>query len=122
VDHDELRRLAAGEWIEIGAHTVTHPRLPRLSRDQQLAELRASKLELERLLEGPVRSFAYPHGAFDLTSVACVREAGFACAVTIEPGAAASGTPALELPRFGVSDSPGSAFSKWLDGVFRPNG
>ena len=49
--------------ISLGAHTVTHPDLSRLSADRCERELRDCRNEIEQRLGKPVRSLAYPYGA-----------------------------------------------------------
>jgi peptidoglycan/xylan/chitin deacetylase (PgdA/CDA1 family) len=58
---DELREMAAAGHV-IGAHTRTHPVLTALIPDAAREEIRASKAELESLLQRPVEHFAYPFG------------------------------------------------------------
>jgi peptidoglycan/xylan/chitin deacetylase (PgdA/CDA1 family) len=82
---DQLQRLA--DWpaaVELGAHSVTHPRLDELSRSAVEWELCASKQRLEQLLERPVTSFAYPHGAHDRHVRRAVMEAGFQSAAAVK--------------------------------------
>ncbi|HEY6794849.1 MAG TPA: polysaccharide deacetylase family protein [Kineosporiaceae bacterium] len=58
---DQAKQIqAAGN--EIGAHTVDHPDLTKLSQAQVEAELRDSKRMLEANF-GPVTDLAYPYGA-----------------------------------------------------------
>lgn len=81
---DELREAAAC-GIQIGAHTVHHPRLATLPPASQEQEIVRSKQRLETILEAPVTAFAYPYGAaldFGPETEQLVAEAGFhyACA------------------------------------------
>jgi peptidoglycan/xylan/chitin deacetylase (PgdA/CDA1 family) len=101
---DELRALAAGDLVEIGAHTVTHPRLPAISSERQLEEIRSSRQQLSALLGRNVSLFSYPFGAHDRVSVACARKAGVTCACTTEDGAVRSSTDPHRLPRIYVGD------------------
>lgn len=83
VSWDDLREMAQA-GIEIGAHTVTHPRLTRLSDDELQLEIVASKSRIEQELGQPVTSFCYPNGAvddYDDRVADAVRNAGFQCAV-----------------------------------------
>lgn len=101
---DELRRLADGGLMEIGAHTITHRRLPALPRAEQLEEIRGSKRQLEQVLGLDVRLFSYPFGAHDRTTVRCTREAGLACACTTRAGGIHRSTDPYRLPRLYVGD------------------
>lgn len=60
---DELRALAAEPLCTLGAHTVSHPKLDTLSREQQQAEIEGSKRELEAMIGREVEHFSFPHGA-----------------------------------------------------------
>jgi peptidoglycan/xylan/chitin deacetylase (PgdA/CDA1 family) len=97
---DELGTLAAEGW-EVGAHTRTHPSLPDVASDDELAdELRGSRADCEAALGLPCRSLAYPYGRCDRRVVEAARDAGYTVACTAPRGAA----PPLPLqwPRVGV--------------------
>jgi peptidoglycan/xylan/chitin deacetylase (PgdA/CDA1 family) len=68
--------------MEIGSHTLTHPVLTKLSRDQVLHELVASKRILENISGEPVVSLAYPEGKFNSTIGPWVAAAGYKLART----------------------------------------
>jgi len=68
---------AISQRHEIGAHTLTHPDLRNIVREQKIREIKGSKQWLENLLGKETLSFCYPSGFFDKEDVAVVREAGF---------------------------------------------
>jgi peptidoglycan/xylan/chitin deacetylase (PgdA/CDA1 family)/glycosyltransferase involved in cell wall biosynthesis len=76
--------VAAG-W-EIGAHTLTHPRLASLPAAEAAHELTQSKAELERRLGITVLSFAYPYGDLNAETKRLAAEAGFTYAVATDSG------------------------------------
>jgi len=76
--------MAAGHTI--GAHTRTHPRLSRIPLAQAREEIFGSKKSLEDRFGVPMRHFCYPYGDYSLQVRDLVEEAGFATAVTIDPG------------------------------------
>ena len=89
LDWDELRGLAADPLAGFGAHTLSHPRLAKLSEAAQRHEIVASRSVIEAELDRPVRHFAYPIG--DRTSAGprefeAAQQAGFEAAVTTRPG------------------------------------
>lgn len=90
--------------MQIGAHTVWHPILARLSHADAEREIGESKRQLESITGAPVTLFAYPNGSrgddYDDATVALVREAGFEAAVSTDWGAAGDGSKRFELPRF----------------------
>lgn len=100
---DQVRALhRAG--MQIGAHTVSHPILAKLTPDAARDEIARSKRSLESLLGDSVELFAYPNGkpGTDYTdaSVEVVRELGFSSAVSTAVGAAGKGADPFQLPRF----------------------
>jgi peptidoglycan/xylan/chitin deacetylase (PgdA/CDA1 family) len=94
----QLRELHAS-GIEIGSHTVGHPRLTQLSREQLHHEIYDSKRSLEDTLNGEVYSFAYPHGDYSPMVMDMVREAGYECAVTCQGQDARQVLNPYEIPR-----------------------
>lgn len=118
VTSEELRELQGCELIDLGAHTLTHPMLPRLSVDDQRREIYESKRELEARLSAPVELFSYPFGGHDATSVELSGRAGYTTAVTTEPATASARSQPLRLPRFDVKNWTGEEFerrlSRWL--------
>jgi len=73
-------RDAADAGIEIGAHSVSHPRLSRLTPEQAEREIVGSQAQLEDAVGRPVRSFAYPFGDAPAAAVDVVArrfDAGF---------------------------------------------
>lgn len=81
---DELRRLASSPLIEIGAHTMTHCRLPDLSPEAQFEEIVGSRRQCEELVGESPSSFAYPYGDFSAATPELVRSAGFDRACSTE--------------------------------------
>lgn len=69
-----------------------------ISHDDGLADLKKS-IEIC----GSGDAFAYPYGDYNDSSVALVKEAGFLCAVTTQPGKAKPGDNPLLLPRVRMS-------------------
>jgi peptidoglycan/xylan/chitin deacetylase (PgdA/CDA1 family) len=99
---EELRSLATGGLITIGAHTVTHPVLSALTPEVAAHEIRRSKLDLQEILGAPVTSFAYPYGyrgAYTAQNVADVRAAGLADAYSNFGGAVRPHANPYELNR-----------------------
>ena len=99
MDDAEVRDwLAAGQ--EIGAHTLTHPRLTQLPPEQRRVEIFDAKAKLEDRFGVPVRHFCYPYGDQDERVRALVAEAGYEAACTVEHGVNGPGTvPPLALRR-----------------------
>lgn len=90
--------LGAGH--EIGAHTLTHPRLSQISLAQAREEIFASKKKLEDRFGVEIRHFCYPYGDWNPAVRDLVQAAGYETACTCEPGVNTSATPPLELHRY----------------------
>lgn len=110
----QLRRLSY-DGFEVGAHTVTHPILARLSVEAATAEVRQGRERLVELIDRPVNFFAYPNGRpgkdYSAQSVAIVRQLGFEAALTTAPGVATAATDLFQLPRFTPWDRTALKFS-----------
>lgn len=74
---EELKTLDTDSLCTIGAHTVNHLKLDSLSVEQQIAEIKNSKDELEQLLGHPIRHFSFPHGAYNDDTIAICQGLGF---------------------------------------------
>ena len=105
MDEAQIRDwLAAGQ--EIGSHTLTHPHLPALSREQARGEIFDSKKRLEDRFGVPIRHFCYPYGDYNEAVRDLVAEAGYETAPTVRTGANRPGVPPLELLRVMACNSP----------------
>jgi peptidoglycan/xylan/chitin deacetylase (PgdA/CDA1 family) len=123
LDWDEIVQLVAGGLVDVQAHTRTHPLLPHVA-DIAVArdEIAGSKADIERRLPGRVTSFAYPAGLYGERERVLVAEAGFAAAVTTEPGVNRGGSDLHELRRTLVywDDEPADFAAKLAGHLDRP--
>ena len=110
----ELLALAESPLIEVGAHTVSHPRLPELPRWEQEVEASGSRGFLAEVTGRPVQSFAYPHGRHDRRTRAVLAEAGFTRAGTSQAAFVHATSDPLRLPRVEAPDFDGDRFAAWL--------
>lgn len=101
VTWDEVREMAAA-GIEIGGHTLTHPRLTELPLPAVAAEVAGARQVIEAEIEAPVASFAYPYGLFDDRVAEAVVAAGYRCACTTRPGFNRPGIDPMRLRRIEV--------------------
>lgn len=116
-----LSSLPKNGFIDVGAHTVTHPQLSSLTQLEQESEIYGSKADLEKILDRPIYTFAYPFGErgdYSEDSIRLVRKAGFSCACSNFSGLTTWLTDPFQLPRFIVRDWDGETFSKKLRGWF----
>jgi peptidoglycan/xylan/chitin deacetylase (PgdA/CDA1 family) len=89
--------------VEIGSHSVSHPRLSKLESAQVWREIADSKAALEDLLSAPVPFFAYPYGDYNAAVRDAVAQAGYQAAVTCSRGAANTAPNQFEIPRKAIS-------------------
>ena len=80
---DEIQMLYNAGW-EIGSHSITHTDLTLKSVDQE-KEIIESRIRLQRQLDVPVETFAYPYGTYNKDSVELARFAGYIGAVGLGP-------------------------------------
>lgn len=110
---DGVRALRQG-GMQIGAHTVSHPILARLSASQARDEMLASQLYLQDVLGERVGLFAYPNGKPGTDYLAehagIAREVGFDAAVSTAWGVANAATDCFQLPRFTPWDRSSTRF------------
>jgi peptidoglycan/xylan/chitin deacetylase (PgdA/CDA1 family) len=114
-----------GLGMQIGAHTVTHPILARLSGAQAHHEIAESRRHLEAILGEPVRLFAYPNGKpgedYGARDVELVRASGFDAAVSTAWGVSTRDCDPFQLRRFSPWDRNRVRFAlRLLGNIVRP--
>jgi peptidoglycan/xylan/chitin deacetylase (PgdA/CDA1 family) len=119
---DELRTLASSPWTAIGAHSVNHAPLARLSPQAQRDEIETSRRQLQGWTGRPVELFSYPFGGpadYDRHSVALCRAAGFRKAAANVPGNWHRWHSEFEIPRRLVRDWDVAEFASRIRLMFR---
>jgi peptidoglycan/xylan/chitin deacetylase (PgdA/CDA1 family) len=99
----QLAELASNRGVEIGAHAVRHRRLDELSDDELADEVTQSKLRLEELTGREIRSFSYPHGAYDWRVRQAVVAAGYSSAVAVKNALSHDGDDPFAIARWTVT-------------------
>lgn len=84
--------------FEIGAHTMTHPDLAKLKREEVELEVSESKKYLEALIHRRVDSFCYPYGHFNKVTKKIVKDSKFRTARTTTRFAFNKGRSFFEIP------------------------
>lgn len=101
---DEQVRNLSANGIDIGAHTLTHPILAKLSLSEAKKEIEEPKGILEKLTGKQVTSFAYPNGRPEIDYQIKDRDltelAGYKYAVSTNWGVATRNSDFWQLPRF----------------------
>ena len=111
------------EGLSVGAHSRTHPDLTSLSPDAAWDQIRGSREDLERELEVPVPTFAFPYGATSPSLATMAGEAGFVGSCGVEEGLNTVGTPVHDLRRievFGTDSVFRFILKVWLGQTYLP--
>lgn len=96
MSHSEIRELATRH--EIGAHTLTHPRLTTVDVETARQEIVGSRDWLQDILGQPVTAFCYPRGLWNPAVRDIVAEAGFVMARTVDGYHLTPGSDPLAIP------------------------
>ncbi|MFM5877295.1 polysaccharide deacetylase family protein [Aeromonas veronii] len=99
---EQIKALAASGHVEIGGHTLTHPRLSKLSSEQQAHEIQENKRQLEALLGQPLLSFAYPYGDLNDSAKEQAIAAGYRFAVATNSGPKAMHQDPYQIRRIAI--------------------
>ena len=80
---EQAREFYRGGWMEVAAHSVTHPHLESLPAATCTAEILKDRAALEEMFGGPVRGFAYPYGTWNDDVIASLKACGIRYARTV---------------------------------------
>jgi len=114
MDAEQLALLAANDWVEVGAHSVSHARLSALTPPDQRREIEESRDACKAVLGRPVAGFAYPFGAVGSETADLARQAGFSYACTTRSACVRATDDAFNLPRVAAADESGEALLRRL--------
>lgn len=87
--------------INIGSHTVSHPRMSALSESEVERELSLSRTTIEDRTGRPVDAFAYPYGDYT-AAVSRAVQSQFRFACSTELGFVSPSSNPIELPRLDI--------------------
>lgn len=73
---EELLGLPS-DLIEIGSHSVSHPKLPQISDAEVTTELAQSRADLAKVMGKTVDTIAFPHGEHDERVLRIAQETGY---------------------------------------------
>ncbi|MGR5146588.1 polysaccharide deacetylase family protein [Photobacterium alginatilyticum] len=99
---EQIKALADSGVVEIGGHTMSHPKLDNLSRDDQYREIIENKALLEDLLCKPLTSFAYPFGLHNEDTKSITQDVGYQFAVATNSGPLQFHQDPYQIRRIGI--------------------
>lgn len=104
---DEIRTLAIHPLITIGAHTVNHPHLASLNREDAREEIIKSKQMLESITNDQVDFFAFPFGGpldFTRENAIDALSAGYTAAFANDQLFVTNNSSLGAIPRMNIRD------------------
>lgn len=78
---DQIKQLLGSPLCTIGAHTVSHAYLSKLSKEDQMQEMLECKQWLESVFNQKIVDFAYPYGDYNQITLQVARDIGIQQAV-----------------------------------------
>lgn len=82
---DEIKEMSENN-MRFGGHTHNHPMLSHLNYEEQLKEITESKKILEKNLKMKIKTFSYPYGNFNDSTIKILKQNGFLCGITTDTG------------------------------------
>ncbi|MGG7621442.1 polysaccharide deacetylase family protein [Bacillus coreaensis] len=85
--------------VDIQIHTVTHPFLANLSKEEQYVEIQNAAEALKNLTGRTTFAFAYPYGNYNSDTISLLKDLGFKGAFKVGGGLSTDQSNRYELPR-----------------------
>lgn len=98
---DDLRNTGL---VDFQSHTQTHPSLIKCSYQKARREIFESKKQLEKDYDIRVFALSYPYGNYSDREMELVKQAGYKCAITVDPGFNDAKTDLFKLKRLDAYD------------------
>ncbi|MCP4650119.1 MAG: polysaccharide deacetylase family protein [PVC group bacterium] len=114
---EEIKQMQQSGLVEIGAHSITHPILTKISSEQAKEEIVKSKQILEEKLGTEVRHFAYPNGDYNAELTHIVRDSGYESACTVNYEEQNNSTKIYALNRKGFTFEDFRVFTVKIAGI-----
>ncbi len=100
---DDQIRTVQQLGFEIGAHSLNHFELTRLTEYDTLVEVSSSKLAIERILNSPIQTFSYPYGSVDERVKKVVSDSGFLFGCGVYSGSSKFSQTNMDFRRIAVN-------------------
>jgi peptidoglycan/xylan/chitin deacetylase (PgdA/CDA1 family) len=98
---EQIKLAVKKSNLEVGAHTINHPYLDRMNKEEQENEIAGSKRVLSELTGRPIRYFAYPGGEYNHDTVELVKAAGYEASFAVISKKIGL-NPQFEISRVGI--------------------
>lgn len=110
---EEVAELNNSGIIDIESHTLSHPELDKLDKDDRWHQLKDSKDILEQRLGKQISFIAYPCGSYDDELVHLTKDAGYRAAFTVHYGLTAPNENPFVLDRIPIFGSNSHTFLRF---------
>lgn len=119
LDKQSCIYLAGSEYITIGAHTISHSPLAKMSVQDQRDEIVNSKVYLETLLQRKIDMFSYPFGGkkvdYNDDTIQICKQSGINKAASTTPGIWTAKCSNYEIPRNVIRNWGADEFQYMID-------
>ncbi|MBD3360163.1 MAG: polysaccharide deacetylase family protein [Candidatus Buchananbacteria bacterium] len=99
---EQIKELSESSLVEVGSHTIYHPKLTQISKPERLKELEISKDELEELLNTDITILSYPFGLYNQEIKDLAKAVGYKAGLTFDQDAWQDPQDLFELKRISV--------------------
>jgi peptidoglycan/xylan/chitin deacetylase (PgdA/CDA1 family) len=105
LSESEIDEMYESNLVEFMPHTVSHPRLSKISDSAAENEMEQSRNYIEGRLSTEANIFAYPSGIFDDKHVEMLKKNDWIGAVTVKEGLVTPESDLFQLPRVSIDSS-----------------
>lgn len=105
LNKEEIQSMQKSGLVEFGAHTLSHPILPKCSDSKAAKEIQLSKITTEILTHHPCSVLSFPNGEYSERDIRICKKAGYEAAITLDTGYNTRNTDPFRLKRISVPDS-----------------
>jgi peptidoglycan/xylan/chitin deacetylase (PgdA/CDA1 family) len=102
---DDLKKISLEELVEIFPHSITHPKLSKISFDQAKREIEDSRRVIESITGKAADIFAYPYGDFSSELVDYLKKGNWRSAVSVYEGVVKDGDDIFTLKRNSIDST-----------------
>jgi len=117
MNKNQIEKIYADGFLEIGSHSLTHPNLTSLSRTEVIRQVADSKKKLENIFGTKVNSFCYPYGFFNSDVASLVKDAGYTNATTTKLGSVVSADSMFTIHRIRPGVMYGEKLLNYIDSI-----
>jgi peptidoglycan/xylan/chitin deacetylase (PgdA/CDA1 family) len=108
---NDICHILKSELVDIGSHTISHPRLSDIDLTNAIDEIKTSKMLIEKNTGINITSFCYPDGKVNDSIIQIVRDSKYLTGTTTLNGFNTVHTDPFQLRRIGGENIPNFMFA-----------